>query len=682
MCARGHQPMSKMNWERVKVEERERRARAKEHSQAGRPFFEARPGTRSSRSSGWSATPAVRPLVGRERTPCPICGRRVAAIGLAQHRSSGACKRKLAAPPAATQGRGACGSIEVERKGQPPTPSGPEHVISPGSAGVQFYLWQAEALEEWRKRGHRGVVEAVTGTGKTMVALAAAREALSAGGKVQILVPTLELLRQWVREARRHLSSWAVGELGGGHDSSLIMHDVLVCVVNSARRYAPRSLPSASLLIADECHRYGSSENAKALNPSFGRRLGLSATYARSDYGNEMYLDPFFGPMCFRMGYRRAIDENITAQFKVALIGVRFQPWEESEYSAQSRKASEARLWLVRRRLAPEEPFGEFMKRVTELAEGGAGQATWKAMAFLQAFAEKRRILAETPAKRQKLRDLGAALTAGGRAILFTQTIAAADDAAAVAGRAGLNAESLHSKLDSAERRETLRRFSKGAIKVLAAPQVLDEGIDVPEADLAVILAASRTRRQMIQRMGRVLRRKADGRLARFAIMYVIGTSEDPAFGAHEDFIEEVTSVAREVRSFGPKASPHELCDYLNDFKWSGAVPEPRLAAAVPEPAAAASPGPARMAVAAAIQSPPARTAPSGTGTPSLAAQAQARTKPPKRIRDQEEAGHRGITVDQLLALRRAEHAENLRLHAEARAKGMTVKRLRAMGRA
>ena len=76
---------------------------------------------------------------------------------------------------------------------------------------------------------------------------------------------------------------------------------------------------------------------------------------------------------------------------------------------------------------------------------------------------------------------------------------------------------------------------------------MLDEGVDVPAADLAVILAASRSRRQMIQRMGRVLRRKPDGRAARFIIVYARGTVEDPALGAHEGFLDEITPVAAAV---------------------------------------------------------------------------------------------------------------------------------------
>ena len=74
--------------------------------------------------------------------------------------------------------------------------------------------------------------------------------------------------------------------------------------------------------------------------------------------------------------------------------------------------------------------------------------------------------------------------------------------------------------------------------------------MDVPDADLAIIVAASKQRRQMIQRMGRVMRQKVDGRDARFVILYVEDTDEDPRLGAHELFVNELIEVAREVEAF------------------------------------------------------------------------------------------------------------------------------------
>jgi superfamily II DNA or RNA helicase len=174
---------------------------------------------------------------------------------------------------------------------------------------------------------------------------------------------------------------------------------------------------------------------------------------------------------------------------------------------------------------------------------------------------DRRRLLGETPAKRDALRGLLPAFGDADRSIVFTQTIAGAEAAAAELAGCGLEAQSIHSALDPSARRAVLSRFGKGMLQVVTAPQVLDEGIDVPAADLAVILAASRSRRQMVQRMGRVLRPKPDGGTARFVVVFVESTVEDPAEGAHEGFLEEVTDVADEVRRLSFRLAPGQRCE-------------------------------------------------------------------------------------------------------------------------
>ena len=160
---------------------------------------------------------------------------------------------------------------------------------------------------------------------------------------------------------------------------------------------------------------------------------------------------------------------------------------------------------------------------------------------------------------------------------IFTQTIDGADEAARLFDSEGLRAVSLSSKDAQDQRRSVLRKFGEGRIDVLAAPRILDEGIDVPEADLGIIVATSRSRRQMVQRMGRVLRRKKDGRLARFAIIYVEDTIEDPRQGAHESFLDEVTSSADEVATFGPDVEADPIVSWLNDLTPTGSCSEPRF---------------------------------------------------------------------------------------------------------
>lgn len=426
----------------------------------------------------------------------------------------------------------------------------PGVVAAPGSP-IRLYPWQADALDAWARAGRRGVIEAVTGTGKTMVGVAAALEERARRGQVLVLVPTVELQRQWMTELTARLPVGArIALLGAGRSDSLATHDVLVAVINSARAGDVRPIRAGGLLVADECHRYGSAVNRLALDDRFRRRLGLSATYARDDGGNLAWLDPYFGGTCLRLGYRRALAEQVTARFTVTLIGVRFAPDEQARYNELSDQMTHLRARLVDRYGVPPEPFEAFLKVSTKLADGD-GDGAGAARSYRHAMLERRRLLADTPAKDAALAGLAPAIADADRAIVFTQSIAASERASRTLSECGLRSGVIHSALTGEERQGVLRRFAGGDLEVIAAPRVLDEGIDVPAADVAVIAAASRSRRQMVQRMGRVLRRKPDGRRARFAVLFVEETVEDPRRGAHEAFLDEMADVADRVTCFG-----------------------------------------------------------------------------------------------------------------------------------
>ena len=102
-----------------------------------------------------------------------------------------------------------------------------------------------------------------------------------------------------------------------------------------------------------------------------------------------------------------------------------------------------------------------------------------------------------------------------------------AQRAAGILQSNGVRAEAIHGGTAAEERERVLDEFRRGVLSAVVAPRILDEGVDVPDADLGVILATSSRRLQMIQRMGRILRKKKDGRRARFILLYVKGTAED-----------------------------------------------------------------------------------------------------------------------------------------------------------
>ncbi len=451
-------------------------------------------------------------------------------------------------------------------------PGAPPVVRTAKNAPLRFdrsrlYEWQRDALDNWACAQRRGVVEAVTGSGKTMLGIASAVDELGDRGHVLVVVPTVDLMHQW----RRHVSplvppGYSIGCLGGGETASFVDHDVVVAVVNSLRETDLGVSRRGGLLVADECHRYASPMNRLVLDPRFERRLGLSATYARDDDGHLDWLQPYFGRTCFQMGYRRAVDDGVTARFCVALVGVALLSEERSRYDDITADLGVRLVRLMEHYELPTDSFAQFIRALKLLAAGTGAEADGasEARAYLGLLIERRRLLADTPAKIRTARALAPALAAAARSIVFTRSIAVAERVQSVLAARGLRAGVVHSHVPMGDRREVLRRFRDGELTVISAPNVLDEGIDVPEADLAIILAASSSRRQMIQRMGRVLRKKPDQRLARFVVLYAESTVEDPAQGAHESFLAEVTEVADEVSTFASSSgSSQQLVEFL-----------------------------------------------------------------------------------------------------------------------
>ncbi|MGH1549190.1 DEAD/DEAH box helicase [Leifsonia poae] len=408
-------------------------------------------------------------------------------------------------------------------------------------AGPALRSWQATALDRWRAAGHRGIVEAITGTGKSLVGVAAIHETVVVGGgRALVLVPTRALLKQWALTLRRYLPGTSIGLLTGGQADTFRDHDVLVATIQSAYRAQPIPI-SLGLVVADEVHRYGSQAFSKALHKRYERRLGLTGTLERQlDEGVEQYLLPYFGKVTSSYGYASALEDEVVAPFHLALIGVEFASAEAHEYKQARERCSDAMTDLVEHFDYPTEWSAFFAAVNARLTRDSYwDEERQLCSSYMSAFAERRRLTAEAEGKESFVGTVAPELADMSGSLIFTETKESARRLAYIVDR-HTSAFPLTSDSSAIERDETIRAFEHGRLKALCAPRILDEGIDVPEAEFAMVVAASQTPRQMIQRMGRVIRLKKDGRPARIAILYVRETGEDPAREGHFGFLEQV----------------------------------------------------------------------------------------------------------------------------------------------
>src|SRR6478672_1215839 len=194
-------------------------------------------------------------------------------------------------------------------------------VTSQGSPDRKLYRWQLDALVSWVRCGRRGIIEAVTGSGKTEVAIAAASDALRRGRFVLVLVPSRVLMEQWYAALRAALPDARIGRLGDDGRDTLQTGDVLGATRHSAAAYKPIPPGTAGgLLVADECHGLGGKTLRRALLPEYQERLGLTATLERSDDAVTDLLLPYFGGICYRYGFEQGIADGVCARPRVAFV--------------------------------------------------------------------------------------------------------------------------------------------------------------------------------------------------------------------------------------------------------------------------------------------------------------------------------------------------------------------------
>jgi superfamily II DNA or RNA helicase len=207
--------------------------------------------------------------------------------------------------------------------------------------GFSLRAWQKEALGLWKAVGNKGIVEVVTGGGKTIFALSCIREITAE--TTLVIVPTIALLDQWWEEAAAFFGIsledinlvTAAGRVRTG--------TINLAVLNTASKLNLGERKDAYFLIVDECHKAASQKFRTALDGSPVATLGLSATPERPyDEGLEEVLIPKLGQIIYRYTYKDALLDKVIVPFELKNIVFELEPDRQAEYDKLTKSIGRA----------------------------------------------------------------------------------------------------------------------------------------------------------------------------------------------------------------------------------------------------------------------------------------------------------------------------------------------------
>ncbi len=362
---------------------------------------------------------------------------------------------------------------------------------------------QQTALDQWISAGCRGVVSLPTGAGKTILAMMAIAYLRR---PTLILVPTIDLLTQWCSTIGRFFNV-RCGMLGGGsHDIT----DITVSTYDSALLNIEFAGDRFAFLIADECHHLPSPENRLCASMAIAPfRLGLSATPELNEEYRDI-LHGLMGPLCCNISISE-LAGNILSNYKVERVKVALSAGEEAEY----RKHRAVYTAFLRRAAIDFSQKNSWSDFLIACARYPGGKEA------LHSFMLQRHIARAGEAKLDMIEKI-LHRHAGERMIIFT----ADNDAAYTIGRRfTLPVLTHHTK--AAERKEFLDFFRQGKYPVLVTSKVLNEGVDVPQASVGIIVSGSGSVREHVQRLGRILRHTPDKYQAILYELVSANTSEE-----------------------------------------------------------------------------------------------------------------------------------------------------------
>ena len=354
--------------------------------------------------------------------------------------------------------------------------------------------WQENAFPLWWAK-KRGIIKVVTGGGKTVFAIHYLKKYIEEepNKSILIVVPSIALLDQWYEGISLNFKNKDIA-LNGGGEQITDLSKVCITTIDSLKNIIRKVEQKSTLLIVDECHKIGTEKRGEMLAGNWHATLGLSATPER-DYDDNFYIiiKKILGDIIFDYDYIDAREDEVIVNFKLLYAYAEMTEAENDKYKDFTKK---------------------IQRRAATIGGNNMNDYPLKMLIFNRARMvknSKNRIPSGIKLLQKYKRDSW---------IVFTENKKQAKEFNKIINKKGYKSAIYNTDLDNAEREENLNNFKSGNLNVLVSCTALDEGFDMPEADGAMILSASSSKRQRIQRMGRVLRITANKENALIVTVY------------------------------------------------------------------------------------------------------------------------------------------------------------------
>ena len=362
--------------------------------------------------------------------------------------------------------------------------------------------WQKKAEQKWFDNNHEGIFSVATGGGKTIFAIKCISYLFSNGiiDSIIIVVPTITLIDQWISNLIT-LSDLTIDDINSGYKK---INKVNVLTNISAQKIDFNQLKMRYALVADECHRYTTTNNLKFLDFKYESTIGLTATIDKKNNPNiSDILIPNLGDIVYEYSLKDAIKDEVVENYEMVYLKTFLDDQEQGEYDDLTKKLSQ---------LYPQLTQNINQERKSKLSNS------------IDLINFKRKRVINNSNQRSIVATKVIFDNLKRKKILFCESIEQAETIKSICKANNLEVALYHSKMTKKERITSLHLFQSNYYHTLIGCKSLDEGFDVPDIDFGIIVSQTKTSRQRIQRLGRTIRKK-EGKDK--PIIYTFYTTDD-----------------------------------------------------------------------------------------------------------------------------------------------------------